>query len=125
MQKPPRPGMQMYSIPELDAVAKRQETESWPANEALYAVEHTFRTGYRHGWVEAIDAMFDLMTEKRLSRDEAHRILWEHWERALSEWEDAARYTVLGHTLLTSVHQDHPASSGGDWPPEPTIPEQR
>jgi hypothetical protein len=124
VEKPARPEIHMYSIPELDAVAQRQETEPWPANEALYAVEHAFRVGYRHGWQEAIDAMYELMFAKHLPREDAYRILWNNWEGALTQWEQDGRYTVLGHGLLTSIHRDAPASAGGDWPPQPKVPEK-
>lgn len=54
--------------------------------------ESEYRRGYRDGWVQAIDAMFDLIQDKDLPASSARKVYqayhrcWVHGERALWEW---------------------------------------
>jgi len=49
--------------------------------------EHEYRRGYRDGWIQAIYAMSDSMFQRHLSRQAAFDACYEHWERALRDWE--------------------------------------
>ena len=67
-----------------------QEWEKIP-QEQKDAQEREYRRGYRDGWVQAIDALHDLMFQEHASREEAYYLAWEHWEGALLEWEMRAQ----------------------------------
>ena len=51
--------------------------------------EHSYRRGYHDGWVQAIDALHDLMFRDGLSRQAAYDAAWDHGERELAEWVKA------------------------------------
>lgn len=53
--------------------------------------EETYRRGYRDGWIQAINAMQELMFERGVSRGKAHKTCWDHWEEALFEWQQRGR----------------------------------
>lgn len=110
-----RDAIHIYSVEELNAVAHLQETEAWPAQEALRAVEKAYREGYRDGFYQgAADA--DGLRDKGID-DAFDRHIFGFWNGALLRWVHQARYKVLGHPLMTAIHKDYPASDGGDWPP--------
>lgn len=46
------------------------------------------RRGYRDGWIEALDAMWDLMFSNNMTREPAHARCREHLEAALRPWRD-------------------------------------
>ena len=48
--------------------------------------ERAYRRGYRDGFIEAVNAYYDLM-RTRLSKNEAYSRCWDHWEKMLAEWE--------------------------------------
>lgn len=58
--------------------------DSRPVKEQL---EENYRRAYRDGWVQAIGAMWDLMFERRLSRQAAFDACYDVWQNELLEWE--------------------------------------
>ena len=50
--------------------------------------EVSHRRGYRDGWIEAIDAMWDLMFANKMTREPAYARCREHWEKVLCAWRD-------------------------------------
>lgn len=57
-----------------------------PTQEEENEREREYRRAYRDGWVQAIDAMHDLMFQDRLSRQAAYDRCWEHLNGPLLEW---------------------------------------
>ncbi len=48
--------------------------------------EESYRRGHQDGWVEALNAIGELMFKKRYSRDRAHELCWNHWITELYDW---------------------------------------
>ncbi len=46
------------------------------------------RRGYRDGWIEALDAMWDLMFVNNTTREPAYARCCEHLDEALRAWRD-------------------------------------
>lgn len=66
----------------LFPILSAEEAEALPPPD-----EEEYRRGYYDGFVEALNALDDLMSPGKLSADEAHRLLWKHWdEGALYHW---------------------------------------
>jgi len=53
------------------------------------------RRGYRDGWIEGIDAMWDLMFAHGMTREPAHARCREHLEQALNPWRDGDCGTMV------------------------------
>lgn len=48
--------------------------------------EEEYRRGYGDGFIQAVDAFWDLL-ERKHGRDRAYELLWRHWETgALGDW---------------------------------------
>jgi hypothetical protein len=48
--------------------------------------EGEYQRGYRDGWIQAAEAMGDLMSNRQLTWQAAHAICWRHWETTLLPW---------------------------------------
>lgn len=69
--------------------------------------EREYRRGYVDGWIQAIDALHDLLFQYRLSRQQAYDVAWNHAIHGeLLEWKR------------------HPENGSGDWPPRHPKPEK-
>lgn len=101
-----------YSLNEIFDIAKRQETEPWPAKEALAAGEEDYRRGYLDGWDAAVEAIYRLMHERDFTIGAAADAADAHKGKALRQWRMAKRAKVLGHPLFTSA-----CNEPQDWPP--------
>ncbi len=55
-----------------------------PGRPAGYEAE--YRRGYRDGWIQAVEAMHDLMFQAGMARQAAYERCWKHGERTLWEW---------------------------------------
>lgn len=54
--------------------------------------EMEYRRGYVDGWVQAVDALHDLMFDYRLDRQAAYEVAWNHGMYGeLWKWKHAAR----------------------------------
>jgi len=58
--------------------------------------ESEYRCGYRDGWIQAVGAMCDLMSNRQLTWQAAHAICWHHWKTTLLPWmwSDRTRNTT-------------------------------
>ena len=48
--------------------------------------EATYRRAYSDGYITALDDLHTLVIEKRLSRERAYNLCWDHWELPLLRW---------------------------------------
>jgi hypothetical protein len=48
--------------------------------------EGEYQRGYRDGWIQATEAMCNLMSNRQLTWQAAHAICWRHWETTLLPW---------------------------------------
>ncbi len=70
-----------------------------------------YRRGYCDGWVQALDAMHDLLFKGRMSREEAYEYLWEYGVNGpLADWRGR------GHGKKADRME---------FPPEPTVQDGR
>lgn len=96
-------GWQIFTL--ADAY-KEREPES---------AEAAYRRGYCDGWIQAVEAMHDLMFDRRLSRQAAYEQAWDHWQGALAKWRHGDTSAVVwppainaGTSVqLTDLHQFH------------------
>ena len=49
--------------------------------------ESEYRRGYADGWIQAIEAMHDLMFDRGLSRQAAYEAGFSHWQGPLVSWQ--------------------------------------
>lgn len=59
------------------------DEENRPGSEAQ---ECEYRRGYADGWIQAVEAIHDLMFSNHLSRHAAYDACWAHWRDALATW---------------------------------------
>ena len=59
--------------------------------------ESEYRCGYRDGWIQAVGAMCNLMSNRQLTWQAAHAVCWRHWETTLLPWTwpDRTRNTTI------------------------------
>lgn len=55
--------------------------------------EAEYRRGYQDGWIEAVNALGDLM-DKETSAQEIYDRLFTHWEQVLLTWGKASTDNV-------------------------------
>ncbi|MCP4540398.1 MAG: hypothetical protein GY832_24940 [Chloroflexi bacterium] len=70
--------------PSAEPVSLSQIPSLTDAETAL--VESEYRCGYRDGWIQAVGAMCDLMSNRQLTWQAAHAACWRHWETTLLPW---------------------------------------
>lgn len=61
-------------------------------------LEAEYRRAYRDGWIEATNALADLL-EIGVSPQEIYIRLFNHWGKALSEWQD----TITGVDIQRDI----------------------
>ncbi len=57
-----------------------------PVRDADADDEQEYRRGYCDGWIRASDTLHDLMFDRKLDRQAAYNLCFDHYEGALSEW---------------------------------------
>jgi hypothetical protein len=48
--------------------------------------EEAYRRGYRDGWIQAAETMYDLMSDRQLPLQAAYDACWNHWMMTLLPW---------------------------------------
>ena len=76
--------MEMLAGTPAEPVSLPQIPSLTDAETAL--AESEYRCGYRDGWIQAVRAMYDLMSNRQLTWQAAYAVCWRHWETTLLPW---------------------------------------
>jgi hypothetical protein len=75
-------------------------------------VEEAYRRGYRDGWIQAAETMYDLMSDRQLPLQAAHDTCWNHWMTTLLPWRLGDRSQMISPPAMNSGWLHVPGLTG-------------